>query len=159
MKYSEFLVAYAARHIRLLSLVETALQAFVLDPSATRRMLPAMRSEDRRFAHDLATHYGVKTESIDPEPHRSVVIFRQEFPPSRIPKPLLSEVVHQASSEVLVAHQEFVVLTSADTMASASTSAAIDEAATDAADLLSLSTDVVLEQAASDPPRSSVEDN
>jgi hypothetical protein len=45
--------------------------------------------------HDLATHYGVQTESIDQEPHRSVVLFRRDFPPARIPAPLLSEAARQ----------------------------------------------------------------
>ena len=56
------------------------------------RALPVMRSEDRRFCHELAAFYALRTESVDAEPARSVVVYRAERGPApKIPRPLLSE--------------------------------------------------------------------
>lgn len=33
-----------------------------------------MKSPDRRFVHELAQHFGILSESQDPEPQRNVVV-------------------------------------------------------------------------------------
>jgi hypothetical protein len=76
----------------LLALVEGALNEFVAS-AARRKMLPVMRSEDRHFAHELSEVYGVQTESVDPEPHRSVQLLKSEWRPGSRPNPLLSEAI------------------------------------------------------------------
>ena len=72
--------------------VEEIFCDFILNSQSKQRTLPVMKTDDRRLCHELAEHYGLKTESVDPEPARSVVIYRTEWG-LRIPKPLLSEVL------------------------------------------------------------------
>ncbi len=59
-----------------------------------------MGREDRHFVHELAGHYGLTSEAQDPEPNRSVVVFRNAMTEAfiQLPSPLLSEVVGLAAA-------------------------------------------------------------
>lgn len=97
-QYSDFLLTAAKNRAGLVCQLENTLRMFVLASSARQKPLPTMKSDDRRLCHELAEHYGLKSESVDPEPNRSVILFRSEWSQPRIPKPLLSETVLQGGS-------------------------------------------------------------
>lgn len=94
-EYSEFLVTTGRLRLDLVRQLEETYRVFVLTSSARQKILPTMKSDDRRLCHELAEHYGLKSESLDAEPHRSVAIFRSDWDRPKIPKPLLSEVLLQ----------------------------------------------------------------
>lgn len=51
-----------------------------------------MNKDCRRTIHDYATHFGIKTESIDQEPNRSIIITANKQ--SSVPKITLLESVN-----------------------------------------------------------------
>ncbi|KAI9316413.1 hypothetical protein BX666DRAFT_1859237 [Dichotomocladium elegans] len=72
--------------------IETMLIDFVKGPNRTLHCKP-MKPGFRHFLHRYCVHFNLATESVDPEPHRSVVI-RKTLGQCRIPSPLLSVAAH-----------------------------------------------------------------
>lgn len=55
---------------------EKELRAFAIDPDLKRKRYEPMKPSQRAFLHSLAEDFGFDTESMDPEPHRHVAIFK-----------------------------------------------------------------------------------
>ncbi|KAH7072924.1 hypothetical protein BKA63DRAFT_53784 [Paraphoma chrysanthemicola] len=55
---------------------EKQLRLFAADPEAKRFRFAPMKSNQRAFIHYLAEDFGFDTESMDPEPHRHVALFK-----------------------------------------------------------------------------------
>jgi len=55
---------------------EKQLRLFAADPEAKRLRFKPMQRQQRAFVHSLAADFGFDTESMDPEPHRHVAIFK-----------------------------------------------------------------------------------
>eukprot|EP00049_Salpingoeca_infusionum_P014848 m.283854 g.283854 ORF g.283854 m.283854 type:complete len:1004 (-) comp15759_c0_seq3:218-3229(-) len=72
--------------------VETSIEQFVCDKMLRQLRLPVMKSSDRKLAHELAELYGIGSESEDPEPHRSVVLYKVPILTPRLIRPPLSEI-------------------------------------------------------------------
>eukprot|EP00045_Choanoeca_perplexa_P012339 m.134146 g.134146 ORF g.134146 m.134146 type:complete len:1015 (+) comp15971_c0_seq6:732-3776(+) len=95
-EYSEFLVVQARRHPALIAEVEALLTSFVRSTIKEKR-LRVMKRDERQVVHELAEHYGLASESQDPEPQRNVVLYRGVIKAAvpKIPKPTLSEYMRQ----------------------------------------------------------------
>jgi transcriptional repressor NF-X1 len=57
-------------------LQEKELRAFAIEPELKRIRFKPMKRRERQFIHSLAEDFGFDTESMDPEPHRHVAIFK-----------------------------------------------------------------------------------
>ncbi|KAH8731385.1 hypothetical protein GQ44DRAFT_698662 [Phaeosphaeriaceae sp. PMI808] len=55
---------------------EKQLRLFAADPEAKRLRFKPMQRHQRGFVHSLAEDFGFDSESMDPEPHRHVAIFK-----------------------------------------------------------------------------------
>jgi transcriptional repressor NF-X1 len=55
---------------------EKELRAFAIDPDLKRKRFEPMKPRQRAFMHSLAEDFGFDTESMDPEPHRHVAVFK-----------------------------------------------------------------------------------
>jgi len=55
---------------------EKQLRAFAADPDAKRLRFKPMRREQRAFIHAVCQDFGFDSESMDPEPHRHIAIFK-----------------------------------------------------------------------------------
>lgn len=55
---------------------EKALRLFAADPEEKRLRMKPMNRAQRAFIHSLAEDFGFDSESMDPEPHRHVCIFK-----------------------------------------------------------------------------------
>ncbi|KAF2669679.1 hypothetical protein BT63DRAFT_455667 [Microthyrium microscopicum] len=55
---------------------EKAMRAFAVDPDQKRLRFKPMKRNQRAFIHALAQDFGVDSESMDPEPHRHVALFK-----------------------------------------------------------------------------------
>lgn len=55
---------------------EELLRAFAADPNERRLGLKPMKAHQRTFIHSIAEDFGLDAESMDPEPHRHVVLFK-----------------------------------------------------------------------------------
>lgn len=55
---------------------EELLRAFAADPNERRLRFPPMKSRQRGFIHSIAEDFGFDGESMDPEPHRHVLLFK-----------------------------------------------------------------------------------
>jgi transcriptional repressor NF-X1 len=55
---------------------EKDLRAFAIDPDLKRKRFEPMKTRQRAFLHSLAEDFGFDTESMDPEPHRHVAVFK-----------------------------------------------------------------------------------
>lgn len=55
---------------------EKTLRTFAADPDAKRYRFKPMRAHQRAFLHALCEDFGFDSESLDPEPHRHVAIFK-----------------------------------------------------------------------------------
>ncbi|KAJ3113658.1 hypothetical protein HDU96_003097 [Phlyctochytrium bullatum] len=69
--YEPETVKYALENAALVKLVEDVF-AEMISKKKKIHMFPPMKSPQRKFIHDLAAFYGIETESMDPEPRRSV---------------------------------------------------------------------------------------
>lgn len=76
--------------------LEDILAEFIRSPRHSI-ILPAAARHQRKFTHDLAEVFGCVSESLDPEPKRSVQIRRTGE--ARVPKPLPSEVWEKAKKD------------------------------------------------------------
>lgn len=55
---------------------EEVLRLFAADDDEKRFRFPPMKSRQRQFLHSLAEDFGLDTESVDPEPHRHIMLFK-----------------------------------------------------------------------------------
>ncbi|TLD39430.1 hypothetical protein E2P81_ATG00417 [Venturia nashicola] len=55
---------------------EKELRLFAADPDQKRLRFKPMKNNERAFIHSLAEDFGFDSESMDPEPHRHVAIFK-----------------------------------------------------------------------------------
>ncbi|EXJ78523.1 hypothetical protein A1O1_08924 [Capronia coronata CBS 617.96] len=55
---------------------EDVLRLFAADDTVKRYRFPPMKSRQRAFIHSIAEDFGFDGESLDPEPHRHVVLFK-----------------------------------------------------------------------------------
>jgi transcriptional repressor NF-X1 len=55
---------------------EELLRAFAADPNERRLRFKPMKSHQRAFVHSIAEDFGFDGESMDPEPHRHVMLFK-----------------------------------------------------------------------------------
>jgi transcriptional repressor NF-X1 len=55
---------------------EKALRLFAVNPDEKRLRFKPMPAQQRAFLHSIAEDFGLDSESMDPEPHRHVAIFK-----------------------------------------------------------------------------------
>jgi transcriptional repressor NF-X1 len=55
---------------------EKTFRAFAADPDEKRLRFKPMKNQERAFLHALAEDFGFDSESMDPEPHRHVSLFK-----------------------------------------------------------------------------------
>jgi transcriptional repressor NF-X1 len=55
---------------------EKTLRMFASDPDEKRLRFKPMKRQERAFIHSLAQDFGFDSESMDPEPHRHIAIFK-----------------------------------------------------------------------------------
>lgn len=55
---------------------EELLRAFAADPNERRLRFRPMKPHQRTFIHSIAEDFGFDSESMDPEPHRHVMVFK-----------------------------------------------------------------------------------
>jgi transcriptional repressor NF-X1 len=55
---------------------EEALRIFAADETEKRLRFKPMKARQRQFIHSIAEDFGFDSESIDPEPHRHVLLFK-----------------------------------------------------------------------------------
>ena len=55
---------------------EKELRVFAADPDTKRLRFKPMQSRQRKFLHSIAQDFGFDSESMDPEPHRHVIIYK-----------------------------------------------------------------------------------
>lgn len=73
---SETLQGYANLDVKWSHTQEEALRVFAADENERRLRMKPMRPYQRAFIHSLSTDFGFDTESLDPEPHRHVVVLK-----------------------------------------------------------------------------------
>jgi len=94
--YEPELLHYARNNLATVKKWERDWEAFVADPTRPVYPLPPMRREVRAIVHMLAAHYRLDTESVDPEPQRSIILKKRVD--SRVPPTLLSDASQQAAA-------------------------------------------------------------
>lgn len=55
---------------------EETLRVFAADDEEKRYRFPPMKSRQRQFLHSVAEDFGLDSESVDPEPHRHIMLFK-----------------------------------------------------------------------------------
>lgn len=55
---------------------EKLIRGFAIDPDQRRMRLKPMKRDQRAFIHCLSQDFGLDSESLDPEPHRHVALFK-----------------------------------------------------------------------------------
>ena len=94
--YEPELLHYARNNLATVKKWERDWETFLADPTRPVYPLPPMRREVRAIVHMLAAHYRLDTESVDPEPQRSIILKKRVD--SRVPPTLLSDASQQAPS-------------------------------------------------------------
>ncbi|CAF0802157.1 unnamed protein product [Brachionus calyciflorus] len=94
--YNDFLKNYAREDPSLVFNIEYKFAALVQECKLYKTKksvcLPVMKTNERRFVHELATYYGIETISEDPEPNRSVTLYGNKEK-CFIPSVLLSQSI------------------------------------------------------------------
>jgi transcriptional repressor NF-X1 len=102
--YTEFLRDYAKTNLDFVQSLEkdfTELVEMTQQHRATKRChsFKPMKKTERHVIHELASFYGLETQSMDPEPFRNVVVFAA-LGISKIPFVSLSETIRREKSRV-----------------------------------------------------------
>ncbi|ODH22206.1 hypothetical protein ACO22_05551 [Paracoccidioides brasiliensis] len=71
-----YLTLSATSTLTTLQSYETILHSLATSQTQRTARFPPARSQVRAFIHSLATDWGFKSESCDPEPHRHVAVFK-----------------------------------------------------------------------------------
>jgi hypothetical protein len=87
--YEAQVVQFARANVALVRKWERDWAAFVAEASRPVMALPPMRRDMRAAVHLLAAAYRMDTESVDEEPHRSVILRKRAD--TRVPTLLLSD--------------------------------------------------------------------
>lgn len=90
--YSDATVAAYSRDPKWASAIETKFRAFAENKDLKRLQFTPMRAPNREFVHLLATDYGMESKSQDPEPYRSVAVYKPAGP-HPVPRKTLAEFV------------------------------------------------------------------
>ena len=78
--YSEYLKSYAREEPAFVLDTESKFESFVKEVKLLAKTnkkyfnMPIMKTQERKFIHELAGYYGFETQSVDPEPFRNVNI-------------------------------------------------------------------------------------
>ncbi|KAL3666142.1 hypothetical protein V7S43_008931 [Phytophthora oleae] len=86
--YPEDLIAWGKANTSYLTVVERRLERIVQEPSCHSVSLRVMSGEERALMHQLASFYGVISESFGEDPHRRISFFKRED--ARVPTVTLS---------------------------------------------------------------------
>lgn len=89
--YGEHLVEWGKQNSGYLTVVERRLERIVNDAKTHSVSLRFMPSEERALMHELASHYGVPSESFGEDPYRRISFFKKET--ARVPHATLSSVI------------------------------------------------------------------
>ncbi|CAG8480945.1 11485_t:CDS:10 [Cetraspora pellucida] len=88
-EYEEELLKYFGTNKEWAKNIESTLGDFILKSDKSTLNLTPMKASHRGFIHGLSAHYSLKSESVDVEPFRSVIIKKKAD--SAIPLVLLSQ--------------------------------------------------------------------
>uniref|UniRef100_M4BGM0 R3H domain-containing protein n=1 Tax=Hyaloperonospora arabidopsidis (strain Emoy2) TaxID=559515 RepID=M4BGM0_HYAAE len=99
--YPEELVAWGKANTSYLTVVERRLKRIVQEQSCHSVSLRVMSSEERALMHQLATFYGVESESFGEDPHRRVSFFKREN--AQVPSVTLSACISNLSKQAAAA--------------------------------------------------------
>ena len=102
--YTDFLLDYAKRNSEFVQSVERDMAQLVEE---TRRLNAAkrchafkpMKKNERHVVHELATFYGLETQSMDPEPLRSVTAYAIAGL-CKLPSILLSDMARREKTKI-----------------------------------------------------------
>ena len=97
--YTDFLRDYAKKNLEFVQSVERDLVQLIDDTHRHRvpkrcHSFKPMRKNERHVVHELASFYGLETQSMDPEPQRNVVAYAVSGV-CKIPNMSLSESVRR----------------------------------------------------------------
>lgn len=73
---NETLQGYADLDVKWSHAQEETLRVFAADDQERRLRMKPMKPRQRTFVHSLSADFGFDTESLDPEPHRHVVVLK-----------------------------------------------------------------------------------
>ncbi|CAI5734072.1 unnamed protein product [Hyaloperonospora brassicae] len=99
--YPEELVAWGKANTSYLAVVERRLKRIVEESSCHSVSLRAMSGEERASMHQLATFYGVESESFGEDPRRRVSFFKREN--AQVPGVTLSAYISNLNKQVAAA--------------------------------------------------------
>ncbi|KAL7628870.1 FKBP12-associated protein [Parahypoxylon ruwenzoriense] len=74
--YSDATLKFFKENTQFAQTYEREYRVFAGDPTKKLLRLKPMRSHQRAFLHSLAEDFGFDSESVDPEPHRHVCLFK-----------------------------------------------------------------------------------
>ena len=74
--YSDATLKMYLEDIKWTHAQEELLRVFAADPNERRLRFQPMKSRQRAFIHSIAEDFGFDAESMDPEPHRHVLLFK-----------------------------------------------------------------------------------
>ncbi|ETM99838.1 hypothetical protein PPTG_18645 [Phytophthora nicotianae INRA-310] len=99
--YSDDLVAWGKTNTSYLTVVERRLERIVQEPSCHSVSLRVMTGEERALMHQLASFYGVVSESFGEDPHRRISFFKRED--ARVPSVTLSAHISNLNKQARAA--------------------------------------------------------
>ncbi|CCI49318.1 unnamed protein product [Albugo candida] len=102
--YPQDLVNWAKANTGYLSTIERRLERLVKEARCFNVSLKPMPSEERAYMHELATIYGVSSESTGQDPYRRVVFYKRDA--SKVPIITLSTHLHALHREAVRAKQQ-----------------------------------------------------
>jgi len=73
-EYPRILYDYCSKNTQFVLKVEETFRDLLRDPRKAHHNFQPMKKEQRSFIHLLGLHYNLTSESVDPEPRRSVII-------------------------------------------------------------------------------------
>ncbi|CAH0480485.1 unnamed protein product [Peronospora belbahrii] len=99
--YPEELIAWGKANTSYLTVVERRLERIVQEPSCHSVSLRTMSGEERALMHQLATFYGVVSESFGEDPRRRVSFFKHKD--AQVPSVTLSAFVSNLNKQAKAA--------------------------------------------------------
>ncbi|CAI5715631.1 unnamed protein product [Peronospora destructor] len=100
-KYPEELIVWGKTNTSYLTVVERRLERIVQEPSCHSVSLRVMSGEERALMHQLASFYGVVSESFGEDPRRRVSFFKHKD--ARVPSVTLSACINSLNKQAKVA--------------------------------------------------------
>ncbi|KAF4028305.1 R3H domain [Phytophthora infestans] len=99
--YPDDLVAWGKANTSYLTVVERRLERIVQEPSCHSVSLRVMSGEERALMHQLASFYGVVSESFGEDPHRRISFFKRDD--ARVPTVTLSAHISNLNKQARAA--------------------------------------------------------